>query len=100
MAIKEEKPITLAQVQSMVGDGERSQEVKEFLKNFKMLTLKKAEDLKKDLEGLKMLRLKEEHIVKIVDFLPQDASELNKVLSDVSLDESEVTKIVDVVKKY
>ena len=46
MAIKEEKPITLAQVQSMVGDGERSQEVKEFLKNFKMLTLKKAEDLK------------------------------------------------------
>ncbi len=46
------------------------------------------------------MKLKEEHIVKIVDFMPGDASDLNKVMVDVSLDQEEVNKILDVVKKY
>ena len=32
--------------------------------------------------------------------MPEEASELNKVLSDVNLDAEEITKILDVVKKY
>jgi DNA-directed RNA polymerase subunit F len=38
--------------------------------------------------------------VKIVDFVPTDVSELNKVIIEVSLDADEITKILDVTKKY
>ena len=47
-----------------------------------------------------MLKLKQEHIVKIVDLLPEDALDLNKIFTDVSLDEDETTKILEIVKKY
>jgi len=47
-----------------------------------------------------LIKLKEEHIVKIVDFMPSDASELNKVIIEVSLDAEEVNKILEVVGKY
>jgi len=47
-----------------------------------------------------MIKLKADHIVKVIDFLPEDASDVNKIFSDVSLDENETNKILDIVKKY
>ena len=47
-----------------------------------------------------MIKLKEEHIVKIVDFVPKDTSELNKVIIEVSLDSDEVAKILEVTGRY
>ena len=100
MVIKEEKPVTLSEVYDLVSNNEKSEEIKKFLSNFKPLKLEKALELKKELEALDLIKLKEAHIVKIVDFLPTDLVELNKVLSDVSLDETESNKILDVVKNY
>jgi DNA-directed RNA polymerase subunit F len=56
--------------------------------------------MKKELEELGILKLKEIHIIKIIDFKPTEISELNKIISDVNLDNDEVTKILDVIKKY
>jgi DNA-directed RNA polymerase subunit F len=98
--IKEERPVTMAEVNSVVGDGEKAKEIKSFIKNFKPLKLEDAKKLQEELDALGILKLKESHLVKIVDFLPKDAVELNKILSDVSLDSEEVTKILDVTKKY
>ena len=41
-----------------------------------------------------------EHIVKVIDFLPDDAESLNKIFTDVSLDEDEAKKILDVVREF
>lgn len=100
MVVKEEKPITMAEVVSLVGTSEKAEEIKKFIKNFNNLSLDKALKIKEEITNLNLIKLKESHIVKIVDFLPKDNSELNKVLSDVSLDQEEVSKILDIVSKH
>lgn len=100
MVVKEEKPITMAEVVDMVGTSEKSEEIRNFFKDFDILPIKKVKEMKEELRALDLLKLKEEHIVKIIDFAPKDASELNKVVIDLSLNPEEVGKILDVTKKY
>ncbi|MBI2124317.1 hypothetical protein HYT92_00855, partial [Candidatus Pacearchaeota archaeon] len=45
-------------------------------------------------------KLKPENIAKIIDFLPEDASDINKIFIDTGLDENETAKIIEIVKKY
>jgi DNA-directed RNA polymerase subunit F len=100
MAIKEEKPITMAEVIDLAGNSEKAETIKKFIKDYSKLSIKKALEMKEDLKALDLIKLKDEHIVKIVDFVPTDASELSKVIVEVSLDQEEVNKILDVTKKY
>ncbi|MCK5615691.1 hypothetical protein KAR91_78225 [Candidatus Pacearchaeota archaeon] len=98
--IKESRPVTMTEVVSMVGDSEKAEEIKRFVKNFDVLELKKAQELIEELRALDFVKLKDEYIVKIVDFVPTNASELNKVIIEVSLDADEVNKILEITKKY
>ena len=100
MVVKEENPITMAEVASMAGDSEKGETIKKFISNFNEMTAEKAIEFKEELRALNLMKLKESHIVKIVDFIPTDASELNKVIIETSLDQEEVTKILDVTTKY
>lgn len=100
MVVKEEKPITLAEVYELIGDSEKSQDLKQMIKKFNKMSSEDAKKMKEELIELNIIKLKEMHLVKIIDFKPIDASELNKVISDVSLDQEEVTKILNVVNKY
>jgi DNA-directed RNA polymerase subunit F len=100
MAVTEETPITMAEVVALAGEGEKAEEIKRFIKNFTEMPVEKAKEMKEELRALDLMKLKEEHIVKIVDFIPTDASELNKTIIEVSLDQDEVNKILDVTKKY
>lgn len=99
MAIKEERPITMAEVVALAGDSEKSQEIKKFIANFTKMKAEEAIKIKEELAGLDILKLKEAHIVKIVDFMPTDATELNKILSDISLDQEEMEKILGITAK-
>ena len=100
MTVKEETPITMAEVVSLVGDSEKGTAIKKFIKNFNKMPVEKAIEMKKELEALNLIKLKDVYIVKIIDFMPIDASELNKVVVDISLDEKEMISILEVVKKY
>ena len=81
--------------------------LKYFLKVFHVTSRKKflktkqaqAKKIKEELEKLDLLKMKREHAVKIVDLLPEDASDLNKIFTDVSLNEDETNKILEIVKK-
>lgn len=93
-------PLNLNEVQEIlenVPDSDRKEEVKVYLKKF--LKSKQAENLKKDLEDMDLLKLKREHIIKIIDLMPEDASDLNKIFIDVSLNEEETNKVLELVKK-
>jgi DNA-directed RNA polymerase subunit F len=98
--IKNQEPLTYGEVLELVGDGEKAKKISEFIKEFYRLKPAEAKKLKEELKSLDVIKLREEHIVNIVNFLPEDASDLIKVLSDLSLDQEEVTKILNVVKKY
>ena len=100
MAIIEETPITMSEVSALAGDSEKGESIKKFIKQFTKMPVEKAREMKEELKALDLIKLKDAHIVKIVDFMPTDASELNKVLIEVSLDQDEVTKVLDVVSKY
>jgi len=97
MIIKQE-PLSMAEVKKIIKD--ENEELEKFIKGFIKMKPEEAEKVKKEIEDLGILKIKSEHIVKIVDLLPEDASDVNKICTDVGLDEEEIGKILGVVKKY
>ena len=94
------KPITLAEARKLVEDNEGREDTKEYFKKFMKLKEKDSLELRKELEGLNNHKIRPENIVKIIDFLPEDASDINKIFTDVSLDENEIKQITGLVAKY
>ena len=43
--------------------------------------------------------MKPEDLVKIIDTLPEDSENLNKIFNDISLDEDESKKILQTIKE-
>ena len=81
----------------------RSLKVKEFCETFQSpLGIKKKQELVKKLQDLGLTRIREEHIVKIIDFLPKDSNELKVVLQayPLSLSKKDQDSIIGVVKDY
>lgn len=100
MVIKEQTPLTLVEVANLAGDSDKAKTIKSFVKHFSKGKIEKVKEMKEELKKLDLIKLKEEHIVKIIDFMPTDAEDLIKVLADVSLTQDENNKILEVVKKY
>jgi len=100
MAIKEQTPLTFPEVIELAGDGEKATEIKSFIKKFTKMKPEKAREMKEDLTKLDLIKLKADHIVNIVNFVPQDSEDLIKILPGVSLDQDDINKILEVVKKY
>ena len=98
MVVKEEKPLLISEVHNLIKDSEKAEEIKKFLEKFGKVNLEKDLEMKKKLGDLNILKLKEQHIVKIVDFKPESVIELNKIISDVSLDSEEANNVLNVIK--
>jgi len=98
--IRESTPLTMAEVSKLAGSTEKEINVKKFVAQFISISYEKAIEMKEELKNLDLIKLKEEHIVKIVDFKPADAVELNKIVLDASLDQDEINKILEITKKY
>lgn len=98
MVVKEERPLMISEVHNLIKESDKAEEIKKFLDTFGKVNLEKDLEIKKQLEELNLLKLKEQHIVKIVDFKPESVIELNKIISDVSLDSEEASKVLNVIK--
>ena len=108
--IIEEKPITLVEVKKDVKKIEKRDEelnyltgrTKDYVDHFVKLTQKKETELIEKLNSLNLTRLKEEHIVKIVDFLPKNVEDLRVVLQayPLSLPKKDEELIVNAVKEF
>jgi DNA-directed RNA polymerase subunit F len=99
MIIKSE-PLNLAQVKELTKNTDKDKPIVGYLKKFGKLDSKKAKELSDEVRALDNLKIKETHIVKIVDFLPKDAEDVNKIFVDVSLSEEEINKILEISGKY
>jgi len=94
-------PLNMNEVEEIlkdIPDSPKKEELENFFKKFVKTKPEQAKKIKEELEKLDMLKLKREYLVKIVDLLPKDASDLNKIFSDVSLNEDETNKILEIVK--
>ncbi len=99
MAINEEKPLTIAEVIELIKDSESSKTTRDFLKGYCDVSIETVLKIKEELMSLDLIKLKEKDIAKIIDFMPKDAIELNKIIGDSNLDSDEVTKILNVINK-
>lgn len=100
--ILDRTPLNMNEVDDIIKelpDSDKKEEIKLFLKKFLKTKPGQAEKIKEELEKLDLLKIKRENLVKIVDLLPSDASDLNKIFIDVSLNEDETNKILEIVKK-
>ena len=71
-----------------------------FVLNFTKLGFKEAKELRKNLQDLGIMKLRDENIIKIIDVMPENSESLNKIFTDVSLDEDETKKILETVKQF
>lgn len=94
------KPLSLAEAKHLVDINKGREDIEPYFQKFTKLKLKDAEALRKELEALENHKIKNEHIVNIIDFLPEDASDINKIFSDVGIDDNEIKQITEIVAKY
>jgi|AP59_1055472.scaffolds.fasta_scaffold415167_2 DNA-directed RNA polymerase subunit F len=99
--ILDRTPINMNEVNEIVNDIEdspRKEEIELYLKKFMKTKPNQAKKIKEEIEALDSIKIKRDHIVKIVDLLPADSSDLNKIFTDVSLNEEEINKILEIIK--
>jgi len=100
--ILERQPLSLNEMKDIIEgipDSEKKIQMELYLKKFLKTKPERAKKIKEELKKLDLMKIKKEHIVNITDLLPEDASELNKIFVDVSLNEDETNKILEVIKK-
>ncbi len=81
-------------------DNEKEAELKAFIEKFTDLNVQQAKDLREKISKLEIIKVKNEHISKIIDMLPEDPEDLNKIFTDIGLDDDETKRILDVVKEF
>lgn len=98
--ILDKKPVPLAEVESYVTNLEEKKSLHSYIKKFSKLTKEKAKSMAESIRALNNPKINEEDIVEILDFLPEDAEDLNKIFTEVSLSEEESNVILEIVKKH
>ncbi len=91
----------LKKIQKRDGElGFRSGKTQEYVNSLKVLSKKDYDEYMTKLTDLNIPRLKDEHIVKILDFLPKSEAELEVLLQGypITISKENYKKIVDVVK--
>lgn len=95
--IKNNEPLSMAESLEYI---EKDSEVSKFVKKFTKLSLKESKEFKRKLVNLGLMKLKLDHIIKIIDLMPGDKGDLNKIFISMSLDEDETKKILDIVEEF
>jgi len=100
--IKNNTSLSIAEIQEYIKKDKDNEELMKFTKNFTKLTPKNAQELRKKLNDLDLMKLKQEQLTKIIEIMPEEKEELNKIFSasSISLSEDESNKILDTVKEF
>ncbi|MEK6825798.1 MAG: hypothetical protein AABY00_03355 [Nanoarchaeota archaeon] len=93
-------PLSLAQAKAYAPTTEENTVMHNYLKAFCKLSKEKAESLAEEIKALNNPKIKDELIVKVVDLLPLDSEDVNKIFLESSLSEEEIAAILAAVKKY
>jgi len=99
--IRNSESVSMIEATEYIGKTEESEkDLIGFIKKFSGLNLKDAKELRKKIEQLNLAKIKGEHISKIIDLMPENSQDLNKIFIDVNLDEDETKKILDTIKEF
>jgi DNA-directed RNA polymerase subunit F len=90
-------PISLSEALKYASK-EKNPELNDFAKKLKVLDLEKAEKLKEELVKLEILKLNEKHFAKIVEMVPKNKEDLNKIVPEANLDDEEQERVLNAIK--
>lgn len=94
------KPLSMSEALKYIKKEESDDtDVIGFIKKFTKTKSEKAEALQQALSSLELIKINNGHIAKIIDLMPEDANELNKIFTDVNLDDEEAQKILNTIKE-
>ncbi len=97
MTIKSNESLSMAEVTEYV---DKESETMKFIKRFTKMSHKEAKNMREKIDHLGLMKVKSEHISKIIDIIPNNAEDLNKIFVGISLDEDESKRILDTVKEF
>ena len=97
MTIRNNEPLSMAEV---TGYLDKDSEPMKFIKKFTKTTPKEAKEIRKKLEGFDMMKMKSDLISKVIDVMPENQEDLNKIFIGTGLDEDEAKRILDAIKEF
>lgn len=99
--IRYREPLSMTEALEFVEDKKDSEaDIRKFIKKFMKLKPEDAKKMREKLATLGLLKLKQEYIAKIIDIMPENQENLNKIFTDVGLDEDESKKILDTIEEF
>jgi len=101
--IKNREPLSMAESLKYIEEQEdinNETDIKKFIKKFVKLKPEEANKIRENLLSLGLLKLKNEYIVKIIDIMPENQENLNKIFTDVNLNEDEAKKILEILQEF
>jgi len=99
--IRKSEPLSIPEVLGYLDKkNEKESNLIGFIEKFNDVKFKDAKQIKEKINSLNLMKLREEHIIKLIDFMPNNSEELNKILMGVNLDEDETKKILDTIKEF
>ncbi len=97
--IRAKKPLPMIEVLEYAKVQEGKDVLLSYLKKFTKISKEKADKIKESLIALNNPKIKEDNIVKILDFLPQDKEDVNKILIEANLNEDEANAVLNIIKE-
>lgn len=95
------KHLSMTESLEYVGDKKDSEvEVRKFIKKFVKMKPEKAGEIREKLKELDLIKMKSEYVVKIIDLMPENSESLNKIFTDISLNEDETKKILETIEEF
>ena len=99
--IKNNQPLSMGEITEYIQKAEDDEtEIIGFIKKFTKLNSQEAKELRKKIEGLGLMKVRIEHLVKIIDLMPENSKDLNKIFVGISLNEDETKKILETIKEF
>jgi len=95
--IRESKSLSMAEAKEFVGENEIAET---FIRKFTKMSPDEAKKMREKIVALNIIKVKQRHIAKIIDLMPENKEDLNKIFVDASLDDDESNKLLDVVKEF
>jgi len=99
--IRHREPLSMAESLEYTEDKKDSEaDIRKLMKKFVKLSQETAKKMRGKLSSLGLLKLKQESISKVIDIMPENQENLNKIFTDVVLDEDESKKILDAIGEF
>lgn len=71
-----------------------------FIKKFTSISAKDGKEMRKKITDFGSIKIDERSISKIIDLMPENEEELNKIFVGISLEDDEIKSILNIVKEF